>query len=153
MPNSYSKLYVQCVFAVKYRQAMIEPRWRSDMMAILGYFINQTGCKALAVNGVADHVHLFFRLRPALAVADVMRIVKANSSRWANQEIDLPRPFRWQTGYGVFSYSRDAIPNVCAYIQRQEIHHAKVPFRKEYINLLTQHGVDYDERDLFHDPL
>ena len=153
MAHSYSKLYVQCVFAVKYRQAMIQPHWRSDMMAVLGYFINQTGCKALAVNGVDDHVHLFFGLKPALSVADVMRVVKANSSRWANQEIDLPQPFRWQTGYGVFSYSRDAIPNVCAYIQRQEIHHAKEPFRKEYIKLLTKHGVDYDHRHLFHDPI
>lgn len=85
MPNTYSQLYIQTVFAVKYRNAVIDKAWREKLMALIGNLINEIGCKTIIVNGVEDHVHCFFSLQPKLAISDVMQSVKAKSSKWVNE--------------------------------------------------------------------
>jgi putative transposase len=85
MPNTYSQLYIQVVFAVKYRNAVIDKTWRADLMAVIGNLINETGCKTIIVNGVEDHVHCFFSLKPSISISDVMQSVKAKSSKWVNE--------------------------------------------------------------------
>jgi putative transposase len=151
LANTYHQLYVQSVFAVKYRASVLEPTWRSEFFGVVGNLINETGCTNIIVNGVEDHIHCFFGLIPSLSIAEVMQKVKSNSSGWLNKRNYVKHRFEWQSGYGSFSYSRSHINNVFRYIQNQEAHHKKQSFRKEYINMLNRFGVKYDERYIFDD--
>lgn len=151
MANTYHQIYLQTVFAVKYRAAVMHKDWRSELFTVMGNLINETGCKTLIVNGVEDHVHCFFGLRPAVSISDVMKNTKAKSSKWLNETGLLQYRFEWQVGFGVFSYSRSHIDNVYRYIQNQEEHHRKKNFRREYIKLLKEHQIEYDERYIFQD--
>lgn len=149
MANSYSQVYIQAVFAVKYRRAVLHKTWRQEVFAVMGNLLNETGCKAIIVNGVEDHVHLFFGLKPTCSLSEVMKIVKAKSSKFINESNFLQHRFEWQRGYGVFSYSKSAVSNVYNYIERQEQHHAKKSMRQEYIQQLKRFEIDYDEQYIF----
>jgi len=144
-------MYIQTVFAVKYRDAIIDKSWRGELLQTIGQLINETGCKALLVNGVEDHIHCFLGLIPSVSVSDLMQSSKARSSKWINESGLLRHRFEWQPGFGSFSYSRSHIDRVFWYIQNQEEHHKKRTFRDEYIDMLIKHGVAYDERYIFQD--
>jgi REP element-mobilizing transposase RayT len=151
MSNTYSQLYIQAVFAVKFRNAVIEKEWKSQLMAVIGNLINETGCKTIIVNGVEDHVHCFFILKPSISISDLMQSVKAKSSKWVNESKLMLNRFEWQRGFGAFSYSKSHTNNVYNYILNQEEHHKKQSFREEYIEFLNKFEVDYDERYIFED--
>jgi len=136
MANTYHQMYIQAVFAVKFRDAIINKTWRNDLMGVIGNLINETGCKTLIVNGVEDHVHCFFSLLPSLSVSHVMKNAKSKSSKWINESNLIDHRFEWQRGFGAFSYSQSSIQNVYRYIQNQEQHHNKQTFKNEYIGLL-----------------
>src|ERR1700761_3695861 len=149
MANTYHQIYIQTVFAVKYRAAVIDKTWQSQLFGVIGNLINETGCKTIIVNGVEDHVHCFIDLKPAISVSDLMKTVKAKSSKYINDHSLTPERFEWQEGYGVFSYSRSHIDRIYKYIQNQEEHHRKQSFRQEYVDLLNEFGVEYDEQYIF----
>ncbi len=142
-------MHVQAVFAVKYREAVINKEWKHDLLAVIGNLINETDCKNIIVNGVEDHVHCFFGLKPRLSIADVMQSAKAKSSKWVNESGLLKHRFEWQVGYGCFSYSHSHADKVFRYIQNQEVHHKKQSFRDEYISMLRKFEVNFDEQYLF----
>ncbi len=149
MGNTYHQMYIQAVFAVKYRAALIQPEWKHRLFGVIGNLIKDAGCKPIIINGVEDHVHCFFGLIPSASVSNVMQNAKAKSSKWINESNLLERKFNWQNGFGAFSYSHSAIENVFRYIQNQEAHHKKEKFLDEYIGLLKQHEIEYDERYIF----
>lgn len=151
MANTYHQIYLQTVFAVKYRNAMIEKTWQKDLFGVIGNLINETGCKTMIVNGVEDHVHCFFGLKPTVAVSELMKTVKAKSSKYINDHSLTPERFEWQEGYGVFSYSQSQIDAVYKYIQNQEEHHKKYTFREEYVDFLEKFKISYDEKYIFED--
>lgn len=149
MANTYHQMYAQVIFAVKYRQAVLDKSWRRELFAVMGNLINETGAKNIIVNGVEDHVHCFFSFRPPQNISDIMQIVKGKSSKWLNERRLLQHRFEWQRGFGCFTYSQSAFNNVYRYIQNQEAHHQNKSFRKEYIDTLKAFQVDYDEQYLF----
>ena len=151
MANTYHQMYIQTVFAVKYRDAVIGKSWKSDLLQVIGNLINETGCKTLLVNGVEDHIHCFIGLIPSVSISAIMQSSKAKSSKWINESGILKHRFEWQPGFGSFTYSRSHIDRVFRYIQNQENHHKKQPFREEYIEMLIKFGVAYDERYIFQD--
>ena len=151
MPNTYVKLYVQTVFSVKYRNALIQDHFRKELHAVVGSLINETGCKTFIVDGVEDHIHCFFSLKSSTSLSDVMKIVKAKSSKWINESGFVKERFEWQRGFGGFSYSQSAINNVYKYIQNQEEHHKKENFKAEYQKLLKEFEVEYNEDYWFED--
>ena len=151
MANTYHKMYIQAVFAVKYRDAIISKNWRPDLLAAIGQLINETGFKNIIVNGIEDHVHCFFGLLPKLSVSKVMKDVKSKSSKWINEQSFLKHRFEWQKGFGAFSYGHSQIDSVFKYIKFQEIHHKKQTFKAEYIKLLQLFEVEYDPEYLFED--
>ena len=151
MANTFSQVYVQCVYAVKYRDAIIHKEWRQTFQGVIGNLINETGCKTIIVNGVEDHVHCFVGLKPILSISELMKGVKAKSSKYINDHQLVKRKFEWQKGYGVFSYGHSQIDDVYKYISNQESHHKKQTFREEYLEFLEKFEVPYDERYIFAD--
>ena len=149
MANTYHQIYLQTVFAVKYRAAVIDKSWGSQLYGVIGNLINETNCKTIIVNGVEDHVHCFVGLRPVVSVSDLMKSVKAKSSKYINDHFLTQARFEWQEGYGVFSYHPSLIDTIYKYIQNQEEHHKIQPFREEYLTLLKEFKVGYDEQYIF----
>jgi len=149
MANTYHQMYIQAVFAVKYREAIVAKEWKPELMAVIGNLINETGCKTILVNGVEDHVHCFFGLKPSKSVSDVMQSAKAKSSKWINENGLLRHRFEWQVGFGSFSYSHSHIDAVYHYIENQENHHKNQTFKDEYLEILRKFEVDFDKDYLF----
>jgi len=149
MANTYHQIYLQMVFAVKYRNALLVKELRSQLLGVIGNLINETGCKTIIVNGVEDHVHCLAGIRPVVSVSELMKNVKAKSSKYINDHGLTPERFEWQEGYGVFSYHQSMVDRVFKYIQNQEEHHRKQNFEEEYVDLLKEFKVDYEEQYLF----
>ncbi len=153
MANTYTQMYLQIIFAAKYRKAVLDKKWRHEIFGVIGNLINETGCKTHIVNGMDDHVHCLVGLKPVVTISDLMKVVKAKSSKYINDHSLTSREFRWQVGYGAFTYSQSQIDKVYRYIHRQEEHHKKMTFREEYIGLLNKFNIEYDEKYIFHELL
>jgi len=151
MANTYHQVYLQMVFAVKYRAAVLNKTWRNQVFGVIGNLINEANCKTIIVNGVEDHVHCFVGLRPVVSISELMKTVKAKSSKYINDHKLTPDRFEWQDGYGVFSYHQSLVNTVFNYIQNQEQHHAALTFAEEYLDLLKEFNVEYDEQYIFHE--
>ena len=149
MANTYHQIYLQTVFAVKYRKAMIDKTWKSRLLGVIGNLINETNCKTIIVNGTEDHIHCFLGLKPVVSVSELMKTVKAKSSKYINDHKLTNERFEWQTGYGVFSYSQSQVDRVYKYIMNQEAHHRKIKFKDEYLGLLKKFRVEYDDQYVF----
>jgi putative transposase len=151
MANTYHQVYIQTVFAVKFREAIIDKTWKPELLAVIGNLINENDCKSFIVNGVEDHIHCLIGLRPRVSISDLMQSVKAKSSKWINEQKLTSERFEWQEGYGVFSYSHSHIHAVYKYIENQEKHHEKRTFKEEYLDFLEKFEVPFDERYIFED--
>ena len=149
MPGTFSKVYIQVVFAVKGRENLIGKQWKDDLHKYIAGIIKGKEQKPIIVNGMPDHIHAFIGLRPSMAISDLVRDIKNNSSNFINGKKWVNGKFSWQEGYGAFSYSHSQIETVYNYILNQEQHHRKKTFREEYIAFLKKFDVPYEERFLF----
>ena len=127
MPNTYTQLYIHFVFAVKYRQALLSTSWDERLRLYITAIVQNNGHKMLAINNMADHIHIFVSMGPAQSVSKLMQMVKADSSAWINKQQITSSRFYWQEGYGAFSYSQSQIDRVVGYIHDQQKHHRKRP--------------------------
>ncbi len=148
MASTHLSLHFHLVFSTKNREPTIAEAWRGRLHAYLGGVVRNVEGVPEAIGGVADHVHLLIGLRATARLADVVRDVKAVSSRWVHEEIGN-QGFGWQEGYGAFTVSASQREVVREYIARQEEHHKKRTFQKEYVELLKRSGVEYDDRFLW----
>jgi putative transposase len=149
MANTYTQIHIQCVIAVKFRNSLIHPNWQGQLQKYITGIVQNHGHKMLSINNMPDHLHMFFGFRPNQSLSDLMRIVKSESSEWINLQKFTPEIFRWQEGYGAFSYSRSQVQTVTNYILNQEEHHRKRTFLDEYQEFLTQFEIEFDERYIF----
>ncbi len=149
MPNTYTQIYIQIVFAVRGRQNLISKQHREEIHKYITGIVQAREHKMLSIFCMPDHLHLLTGLRPHQAISDLVRDVKAGSSNLINDRKWIPGKFNWQEGYGAFSYSRSQIDHVIKYILNQEEHHRKQTFRVEYLDLLKEFEIAYDERYLF----
>lgn len=149
MSNTYTQIHMQCVFAVKYRDSVINNSWKERLHKYIIAIINNNGHKLLCINSMPDHLHLFFGMRPNQSLSDLMRLVKGDSSEWINSQKLVMGKFRWQEGYGAFSYSKSHTDAVIKYIINQEEHHRKQTFLEEYVQMLKNFDVDYNEQYIF----
>jgi len=150
MPNTYTQIYIHAVFAVKNRVSLLDNSWRERLYEYMGGVIREHGHSAIAIGGVADHVHILLGLRPAQTISNIMQNIKGSSSSWINRERLTNGKFEWQSGYGAFSYAQSQIPIVTRYIANQEKHHEKRSFIEEYKQNLRDFGIDYEEQFIFH---
>ena len=149
MPGTFSQIYIQVVFAVKGRENLINKAWKDELHKYIAGIIRGKEQKSIIVNGMADHIHAFIGLKPSLAVSDLVREIKNNSTNFINDNRLVAGKFSWQEGYGAFSYGQSQIEQVYNYILNQEEHHKKSTFREEYIGLLKKFEIEYDEKYLF----
>ncbi len=149
MANTYSQISIHAVFAVQSRENIINQSWRDNLHKYISGIITEVGAKSLSVGGWKDHVHIFFGLPPSLAISEIMKTVKANSSKWINEKKFVKGKFQWQEGYGAFSYSKSQRDVVINYIMNQEEHHRNKTFREEYLEMLKSFDVAYDDKYLF----
>ena len=149
MANTYTQIYLHVVFSVKGRQNLIHKDWKDELYKYICGITNNKEQKVYAIGGVADHIHLLVSIKPNIALSDLVRDIKANSSKWINERELIKGKFKWQEGFGAFSYAQSQLDNVIAYINNQEQHHRKKLFKDEYIDLLQKYNVNYDDRYLF----
>lgn len=149
MANTYTQLYLQLIFAVKNREALIQRSWREDLHAYITGIVQNHGHKMLSINSMPDHIHLLVGYKPTQLIPDLVEHIKTGSNKYVKANHLSKFQFAWQTGYGAFSYSRSQIPAVGKYIENQEKHHQKKTFREEYLDLLEKFEVVYEERYVF----
>lgn len=149
MANTYTQIYIHVVFAVQGRHSLLPRQHKEALHKYITGITRNKQQKLITVNSMPDHIHLLIGLKPDMALSDLMRDIKANSSRYINQNRWVRGKFRWQEGFGAFSYSRSQLDTVIRYIDSQELHHAKISFKDEYLDLLEKSQIDYDERYVF----
>ncbi|HQU30638.1 MAG: IS200/IS605 family transposase [Planctomycetia bacterium] len=149
MAGTFSQVYIQVVFTVKGWENLIRKEWKDELYKYIAGVIKGKEQKPIIVNGMPDHIHAFVGLRPAMAIADLVRDIKNNSSNFINEKKLVTGKFSWQEGYGAFSYSHSHIQNVYDYILNQEEHHRTKTFREEYIDFLKKFEIEYNENYLF----
>ncbi|MHB2150670.1 IS200/IS605 family transposase [Caldithrix abyssi] len=149
MAGTYSKIYIQVIFAVKGRQNLLQKSWRDEVFKYMTGIIKNKGHKSIIVNGVSDHVHCFIGLKPFMALSDLVRDIKNNSSNFINDRGFVQGKFEWQAGYGAFSYAHSQLDSVYKYILNQEAHHKKKTFREEYYNFLKKFEIEFKDEYLF----
>ena len=149
MAGKFSQIYLQFVFAVKCRENLLQKPWRDEVFKYMAGIIKCKNQKPIIVNGVADHVHVFVGLKPAMSISDLVRDIKSNSSNFINEQKFIRGKFSWQEGYGVFSYAHSQIETVYQYIANQEEHHRKKTFKEEYVDFLQKFDIEYNDKYLF----
>jgi REP element-mobilizing transposase RayT len=149
MPNTFSQVYLQFVFAVKHRQSLIPKEFKEELHKYITGLVQHRKAKMLAVHCMPDHMHLFVGFRPVISISEFVKEIKVESNQFINAKRCVRGKFSWQEGYGVFSYSHSHIGAVVDYVQNQEIHHRKITFQQEYIEFLKKFELNYEEKHLF----
>jgi putative transposase len=149
MPNTFSQVYLQFVFAVKHRQFLIPKPYKEELHKYITGLVEHRGAKMLAVHCMPDHIHLFVGFRPVISISNFVKEIKVESNEFINTKGWASKKFSWQEGYGVFSYSHSHIDAVIKYILNQEAHHAKTTFRQEYVGFLKKFDIPFEEKYLF----
>lgn len=146
MSHTYVNCLLHVVFSTNGRQALIDETWRARFHEVIGGVARNRGFPPVVIGGVADHVHALISLPSGMAIAEAMRLLKTNSSKWANDTFFPQRNFAWQAGYGAFSIARSQIDATVAYIRGQEEHHRHRTFVDEYRDFLDRQGIAWEER-------
>lgn len=148
-PNTYSQIYIQVVFAVKYRQSLIHSSWEDELYKYITGVVQNKSQKMIAINGMPDHIHIFIGMQPNCNLSDLVREIKKSSTTFIQERKFTNHKFQWQGGFGAFSYSQSHISNVANYIENQKAHHKKKSFKKEYLELLEKFEIEFEEHYLF----
>jgi REP element-mobilizing transposase RayT len=149
MPNTYSQLYIQIVFAVKGRENFIKESFREEIQKYMSGIISNKKQKTYAVYCMPDHRHILISIKPDIAISDLVRDIKSNSSSFIKERKFVNDTFSWQEGFGAFSNSKSHAHRVVDYILNQPLYHQKRNFREEYLEFLKNYDVPYDEKYLF----
>ena len=149
MANTYSQIYIQVVFAVQDRVSLIGREWKDELYKYITGIVKNHNQKLLAIGGVENHVHILLNIKPNIALSDLVRDIKANSSRFINEKRLVKGKFSWQEGFGAFSYSISQLDDVIRYIQNQEEHHRETSFKDEYLKYLKRFDIEFDENYVF----
>ena len=149
MANTYTQIYIQVVFAVQGRQCLIQPDHKEEIHKYITGIVTNQGQKMLQINGVADHVHLLIGMKPNIALSDLVRDIKAGSSKFINEQRWIRGKFHWQEGFGAFSYGHSQLDEVIRYICDQEKRHQKNSFKNEYLTLLRKFDIAFEDKYVF----
>ena len=149
MANTYTQIYIQIVFAVKGRQNLISKENREELHKFITGIVSNRKQKLFAVFAMPDHMHVLVSMSPNLSISELVRDIKAGSSKFINDKGWMNGKFNWQEGYGAFSYAKSNIDLVVKYILNQEEHHRSKSFKEEYLEFLSKFEIEYDPQYLF----
>ncbi len=149
MADTFTKIYIQVVFAVQNRNALIKSTWEEELFKYMTGIINNKGQKMLAINGTSNHVHFFIGMKPACCLSDLVREIKKSSTEFIKGKRFTPSGFHWQEGFGAFSYGHSQLSEVIHYIENQKVHHKKRTFREEYLAFLKAFEIEFKDEYLF----
>lgn len=149
MADTFSQIYIQIVFAVQNRKALIDYSWEEQLYKYITGIVTNKGQKLITINGMPDHVHIFIGMKPTCCLSDLVREIKKSSNTYIKDNNLTKAKFNWQEGFGAFSYSHSHIDNVYNYILNQKIRHKKVTFKEEYFEILEKFNVDFKEEYVF----
>jgi putative transposase len=149
MANTYTQIHIQIVFTVQNRESVIRSSWKDELYKYITGIIQNNKHKLLAINGMPDHIHILIGYRPTQSLSDLVQDIKGSSSKWINERRFVNGRFSWQEGYGAFSYAKNDLPKIICYIQHQYEHHTKKTFLEEYLELLKEFDIEYDDRFVF----
>ncbi len=149
MPDTYSQIYIQIVFAVKGRNSLIYPEWEDRLFQYMTGIVRSKKQKMIAINGTPDHIHFFIGMKPNCCLSDLVREVKKSSNEFVNENQLSKFKFSWQEGFGAFSYGHSQIDLVAKYVLNQKVHHKKMTFKEEYIGFLKKFEIAFEEKYLF----
>ena len=146
MPQSLTKLYLHIVFSTKNRVSCLDDSVSTELYKYFGGILNNLECTSIKIGGYYDHIHILCCLSKKITVIKLLEEIKKSSSKWIKTKGSQYHNFHWQDGYGAFTVSPTQIKNTINYIDRQHEHHAKKMFKDEYIELLKENDIEYDER-------
>ncbi|MDQ3667266.1 MAG: IS200/IS605 family transposase [Acidobacteriota bacterium] len=149
MANTFSQIYIQTVFAVSGRLSLIHQDFKEDLYKYITGIVRNNGHKLITINGMPGHVHILIGLKPVMALADLVRDIKADSSNFINKNNWVRGKFSWQEGYGAFSYGHSQLDTIIRYIQNQEKDHLRRSFKNEYLALLRKFDIAFDDKYVF----
>ncbi len=149
MASTFSNILLHYIFAPKGRENRLRDDFRDDLHRYIHGILNNTKNKQIAIGSVSDHMHLFVSMHPTESPANLIKLIKGNSSRFINEKGFVQRKFEWQEGYGVFSHSASEKERVSYYVEHQKEHHEKQPFKVEFVGILKKIGLVYNEDYLF----
>jgi putative transposase len=149
MANTFSQIYIQTVLAVSNRVSLIHTDFKEDLYKYISGIVRNQGQKLISINGMPDHIHILIGLRPAMALADLVREIKADSTNFINENKLVHGRFNWQEGYGALSYGHSQLSTIIRYIQNQEKHHTRRSFKTEYLTLLRKFDIAFDDKYVF----
>lgn len=149
MADTYSQIYIQVVFAVQNREALINHSWEEELYKYITGIVQNKGQKMLTINGTQDHIHLFIGMKPTCCLADLIREIKKSSNIFIKEKHFTQCNFQWQEGYGAFSYSHSQLNDVIQYITNQKGHHKKKTFKEEYMAFLKLFEIEFKNEYLF----
>jgi putative transposase len=151
MPNTYTQIYIQVVFAVKGRENLIAQNNKDELYKYITGIISNKSHKMININGMSDHIHILIGFNPEESLSTLVKEIKRCSTIFINKNNWVRGKFEWQSGYGAFSYSNSQIDKVYKYIENQEIHHKQITFREEYIEFLKKFGISFEDKYIFTD--
>jgi len=149
MPNTFSQIYIQIIFAVKGRNSLIHSSWEEQLYKYITGIVQNKDQKMLAINGMPDHIHFLIGMKPSCCLSDLIREVKKSSNEFVKEKKLSKYKFTWQEGFGAFSYSHSSLDNVIGYIMNQKDHHKKKTFKEEYIDFLNKFHIEHKPEYLF----
>ena len=149
MADTYTQLYYHVVFVVQGRKNLIKPEWKDELYKYITGITNNKKQTLMIINGMPDHIHILIGATPDISLSDLLRDIKANSSRYINQNNRVKGKFEWQKGFGAFTVGYTQVQQVANYIKNQEEHHKKKSFKEEYVSFLEQSGIDYNPKYIF----
>jgi REP element-mobilizing transposase RayT len=149
MAGTYSQIYIQIVFAVGNKKFLIHSVFEEELYKYITGIITNKNQKLLAINGMPNHIHILIGMRPSCCLSDLVREIKKASNEFVNQKWPSKDKFKWQEGFGAFSYSHSALDNVIKYIQNQKQHHRRRSFKEEYKEFLLKFKVEHKDEYLF----
>ena len=149
MANTYTQIYLQVIFAVQNRKALIQSAWEEELYKYITGVVQNKGQKMLAINGIHNHIHFFIGMKPTCCLSDLVREIKKSSNVFINEKRFTPFKFQWQEGFGAFSYSHSQLTDVIQYIANQKIHHKKRSFKEEYEAFLKAFEIEFKDEFLF----
>ncbi len=147
--STYTQIYIHTVFAVKGLESLIRPTWEERLYKYITGIVQNKEQKMLAINGMPDHIHFLIGVKPSCRLSDLVREIKKSSDDFIKEEKSTKFHFRWQEGFGAFSYSHSQLDSAIKYIMNQKQHHQKTTFKEEYMDLLKKFNVEYNEKYLF----